>query len=190
MPRKERGGALVPRCALAAHTPEPTTGPRAARSNPCSIPALERVQLRPAATSCDQLRPAATARGQQQCHDFCSAERRGSLQMRFGWGTLRPARSTRLSGFPCWGTTAGVVLVEYARKCGSGRQRAVPFVASCSSLRRHGLQKQRSQQATIGVVRIRARRVIFGYRCQSCAPRTPQTAPLANPHCPIQLHDT
>ena len=154
--------ALVPRCALAAHTPEPTTGPRAARSNPCSIPVLERVQLR----------PAATARGQQQCHDFSSAERRASLQMRFGWGTLRPARSTRLSGFPCWGTTAGVVLVEYARKCGSGRQRAVPFVASCSSLRRHGLQKQRSQQATIGVVRIRARRVIFGYRCQSCAPRT------------------
>ena len=100
--QKERGGALVPRCALAAHTPEPTTGPRAARSNPCSIPVLERVQLR----------PAATARGQQQCHDFSSAERRASLQMRFGWGTLRPARSTRLSGFPCWGTTAGVVLAE------------------------------------------------------------------------------
>ena len=102
MPRKERGGALVSSsCSRCAHT---GAHHRSARGSlePVLHPVLE----------CDQLRPAATARGQQQCHDFSSAERRASLQMRFGWGTLRPARSTRLSGFPCWGTTAGVVLAE------------------------------------------------------------------------------
>ena len=133
------GHALVHRCALAAHH-------RSARG--ALEPVLHsRARTRPAATSCDQLRPAATARGQQQCQDFCSAERRASLQMRFGWGTLRPARLTRLSGFPCWGTTAGLVLAELrTAKAAAVDREQVPFVASCSSLRRHGIQKQRSQR--------------------------------------------